>query len=191
MALKRFTVPDQPKSDIYFGSMSWTASFDGTKIVFTNPNMTSHNKVVLNGVKAGDEVGFEANGPDSRAFKVKAPKDLKYAIMWKYGFTKPKRVTSDVDWEDGEDFPGFHTLFERHYTGDYWRNSYGQLTMDWDVRYVTIYDDKGRIMVQTGFGRLERSNNHFDHWFMHHDATLEHVKAWEKEYLNKEGGETA
>lgn len=190
MALKRFTVPDQPKSDIRFGSMSWTAAFDGNQIVFTNGNMKRGGKVVLQNVKPGDEVGFKASGPDSRAFKVQPPKDPKYAILWKYGFTKPKRMTSHIEWDEGEDFPGFHTLFERRYTGDHWRNSYGVLTMDWDVRYVTIRDENGKIMVQTGYGRLERSNDHFDRWYMDPNATLEHVKAWEEVYLNK-GGETA
>lgn len=189
MALKRFHVPAEPTNPIHFGSISWKAAYDGKKLVFTNSNMSKGGKVVLNDVNPGDYVGFSADGPASRAFKVKSPKDEKITILWRYGFTKPKRVISDTYWEqDKEGFPGFHQLLERkHGPNSLDRNQYGQLVLDWDVRYVTIRNDAGEIMVETGRGRLHCSNNIFDHWYLSPKATIADVKAWEAEYLKKVG----
>lgn len=188
MAVKRFTLPQNPEENIYFGSMAWRATFNGKDVIFHNLKMTDHNTVVLKGVKGGDMVGFYADGPNSKAFKVKRPLDEKYAILWKYGFTKPKRTTHTqgwfrTEWEDDEKFPGFKTLMERHYKDDWWNhNSYGILTVDSGFKYTTILDENGNIMVATVIGRYERSNDFEQAWYLDPEATLDHVKEWEKKF---------
>ena len=190
MAIKRFMIPENPQVNIYFGSMAWRAAFDGKNVIFTNLKMTNHNTVVLKNVKGGDMVGFKADGPDSTAFKVKQPLDEKYRILWKYGFTKPKRFnrTSKYahNWEEGERFPGFRALIHRNYEDfDNLHNQYGELTLDSDFKYTTVYDDNLNIMVNTVIGRYESSNDHIQMWYLSPEATLEHVKEWEKKYLER------
>ena len=182
MALKRFTVPND--NEVHsFGSMAWRAQLVGNDLVFTNDNMKRPSKITLRNVVPGEEVGFTAAGEMSRAFKVKAPKDQKYRILWNHGFTKPKRVSWDL--ADGR-FPGLHfLLIER--VGSAYDNQYGQCTLDWNVKYTTIQNDKGEIMVQTACGRLEYSNNFMEEWYLDSRATLDHVKAWEEK--NRKGGD--
>lgn len=184
MALKRFKVPQKPTTNIFFGSLSWRANYDGNgTIVFVNPKMKRGGHITITNVNPGDEIGFNADGPNSRAFKVKAPVDLKYHIMWKYGFTKPKRITH---WFScGEDhFPGFKKELEYNHPGDYYRNSYGVFTLDWDIKYVTVKDRQtGEILIETARGRFERSNSFMDSWYMSPNATLQDVEEWERKYL--------
>lgn len=188
MAMKRMVVPETAQSNIYFGSMSWRAEYDGhTTLIFTNANMRRGGKVVITDVHPGEEIGFNADGPDSKAFKVQPPKDPKYRILWDYGFTKPKRITKWFSTDD--EFPGIKAELEFAYPGDSWRNQSGYFTLDWNVRYVTIRDENGRIMVQTACGRLERSNNILDQWYMHPLATLDHVLQWKEEYKKYLKGE--
>ena len=179
MALKRFTVPSD--NEVHsFGSMAWRMQLIGSDLVFINENMKRPMKITLRDVQPGDKVGFDAAGESSRAFKVKAPKDEKYRILWNYSFTKPKRVS----WDSSERFPGLAFLLHES-VGSSYDNNYGQCTLDWNVHYTTVQDAQGRIMVQTARGRLEFSNNHMDEWYLDPRATLEHVKEWEKKYLEE------
>lgn len=184
MALKRFKVPQKPTTDIFFGSLSWRANYDGNgTIIFTNAKMKRGGRITITGIEPGDEIGFDANGLDSRAFKVKAPVDPKYHIMWKYGFTKPKKVTHWFSSDDNH-FPGFKRELEYNHPGDYYRNSYGVFTLDWNIKYVTVKDpETDEILVETARGRFERSNNFMDSWYMSPNATIQDVKEWERRYL--------
>lgn len=179
MSMKRLVVPDAPIKNQYFGSMSWLADFDGHSIIFHNEKMKRGGRIVLTDCHPGEEVGFYAAGPDSKAFKVEAPKDERMLILWNYGFTRPKRVTK---WFSAEEFPGFHKELEFAHPGSQWRDENGVFILDKDVYYITVRDIRGyRIMIETAVGRLANGQV-VDCWYMHPTARIMDVIDWRDQY---------
>lgn len=179
MSMKRFVVPNEPMQNQYFGSMSWVVDYNGNCMIFHNDKMKRGGKIILTNCHPGEEVGFYAAGPNSKAFKVAQPVDDKLLIMWRYGFTKPKRVTK---WYSAEEFPGFHNELEFDYPGSKWRDENGVFILDKDVTYTTITDVMGyRILIETAVGRLA-NGQYIDRWYMHPTARLSDISRWLYQY---------
>ena len=163
--VKKFKLGEDFENVPIFPNSDWKASFDGTtlRLDYNDGRITNHKEFKC---RRGDYVGVSPtiDGTFINIFKMRSPKDPRTKILWRQGKTSPKRIK----WEDPDTFT-LEKYIEIEPTSTY-------------TKAVQITDDNGIVMVAS---ILEQTTSeiYYDHWFMHPNATLDHVKEWEKQYL--------
>ena len=147
---------------------NWKASFDGTtlKLEYNDGHITNHKEFTC---RRGDYVGVSPtiDGTFINIFKMRSPKDPRTKILWRLGYTSPKRIK-------GISNPDVFSIKE--YMDDYPERKY--------TDSVEIKDHNGITMVASFREVIDDDGHMYDWWFMHPNATIDHVKEWEQQYLS-------
>ena len=145
----------------------WKASFDGStlKLEYDNGRITNQKKFKC---RRGDYVGVSPtiDGTFINIFKMRSPKDPRTKILWRHGKTSPKRIK-------GIDNPDMFSVKK-------YMESYPEYTYTDTVEIKTAHG----ITMVASFKEIMNDGYTSDWWFMHPNATIDHIKEWEQQYLS-------
>lgn len=173
MAMQRLHLEKEFVDQKIDGLHNWHGTFDGKKLALIHETKGIRHSIDYSPCKIGDYVGIIFDGEDPKVFSIKPPKDERIRLMWELGFTSKKRIIPKNP--NGFDIKGYLSSLHSWKPPESGWTSDDISIHDVDTVY-TVRQNGGRVMVQAVRRGSSHGKSKEEEWFMHPNATIDHVK---------------